>query len=98
MNSSAKDKDKGKEAFRHESLQDRQSIVAYLEALTEGFREGTLSFASDAGGITLNPEGLIQFELSASRKRDQMRLSLKFSWKDDDETERPGELRISADG
>ena len=98
MNSRTKDKEKERETFRHESLQDRESLVAYLEALTNGFRDGTLTFCADDESITLNPEGLIQFDVSASRKRDRLRLALKFTWKDADDSDRPADLRITTEG
>ena len=33
--------------FRHDSLQDQQSIAKYLEVLVQGLQSGKLSFESD---------------------------------------------------
>jgi amphi-Trp domain-containing protein len=74
--------------FRHQSLQDPHSIVEYLTALTEGFTKGSLQFRDDGGEITLEPSGLIRFEVSAAKKSGQHNLTLKFTWKHPDENEK----------
>lgn len=71
--------------FRHESLQDNQSIIKYLDALLEGFKKGELTFKQPPDFIVLNPEGLIQLEIKAQRKTSKSKLSLKFSWKENPE-------------
>ena len=68
--------------FRHESLQDNQSIVNYLNALIEGFSKGEISFKQNSGQIVLNPNGLVQMEIKAQRKTSKSKLSIKFSWKE----------------
>ena len=74
--------------FRHQSLQDPSSLFDYLTALTEGFTKGSLQFRDDSGDITLEPAGLIRFDISAARKSDQQSLTLKFSWRQPDEEDR----------
>lgn len=82
--------------FRHQSLQDPHSLVDYLTALSEGFTKGSLQFRDDGGEITLEPSGLIRFEVSATKKSGQHALTLKFGWKqpvvDQDD---PGPLLIN---
>ena len=68
--------------FEHESIQDTGSIVKYLEALTEGFRSGTLQFSSGKKAIRLRPEGLLELSLKAKRKSGQARLHLEVAWKE----------------
>ena len=68
--------------FRHESMQDRGSIVKYLKALSDGFERGELTFQKSSDHIILNPDGLIQLEIKAHRKPEKSRLTLKFSWKE----------------
>lgn len=81
--------------FRHESLQDPQSIVAYLEALTAGIQSGAVALKDPEGEINLSPRGLIQFQVRASKKRDRRRLTLKFSWKEESaEDQSSGALTI----
>ena len=82
--------------FRHQSLQDPSSLVEYLSALTDGFTKGSLQFRDDSGEITLDPSGLIRFDISAARKSDQQSLTLKFSWRPpDDEDADAGPLLIN---
>lgn len=73
---------KDDKSFRHESLQNPHSIITYLDALREGFQNGTLSFSDPHGEIELRPQGLVRFEVQADQKRDRARLALSFEWKD----------------
>jgi amphi-Trp domain-containing protein len=68
--------------FKHESLQDRESISKYLKTLTDGFQASELIFRNDVEQIILNPEGMIQMELKAKRKDKKVKLSLKLEWKE----------------
>jgi amphi-Trp domain-containing protein len=79
---------RGKREFAYESLQDRSSIVKYLRALADGFERGELSFSDKSGEVTLEPKGLIGFEVRASKKSDRTRLTVNFRWKNgEDATE-----------
>lgn len=71
--------------FRHESLQDSKAIVRYLNALSEGFEQGTLQFRDQEGEIILEPSGMIRFEVAAQRKAGRYSMSLKLSWKQAEE-------------
>jgi len=73
--------------FRHESLQDCESIVKYLKALMEGFESGHLQLANGGEPIVLEPTGLLKLDLKARRKDDRNKLSIKVSWKDEDISE-----------
>jgi len=89
--------------FQHESLQDRRSIVAYLEAVAEGIRTGRLRFSDHEGEILLEPEGLMNFDIRVSKRRERVSLSLHCRWKQqsdaDDVTENgAGPLSIDGDG
>jgi amphi-Trp domain-containing protein len=67
--------------FEHESLQNQRTIVAYLEALKQGFASGKLSFRDPEGEIDLKPHGLVRFTVHADHKRDHARLTLRFDWR-----------------
>lgn len=71
--------------FKHESLQDAKSIVRYIDALGLGFSNGAIRFRSDEREFVLNPQGLVNLEVEAKRKHDEIKLNLKFKW-----TERSG--------
>lgn len=83
--------------FQHESLQDKQSIVSYLEAVAEGFRTGALRFSDERGEIVLQPEGLMNFELRAQRKRERVTLTMRCQWKQG-ESPKPSSGPLTIDG
>jgi amphi-Trp domain-containing protein len=83
--------------FQHESLQDRESILAYLNALAEGFSSGSITFSDKDGEINLSPAGLVNLEVRANRKRDRVSLTVKLSWKDAAEDHGPAKLMIRTD-
>jgi amphi-Trp domain-containing protein len=72
--------------FKHESLQDCDSIVKYLQAIGDGFSKGNLSLANGGEGMRLEPSGLLRLDLKAKRKDGRIKLSLKISWKEPEET------------
>jgi len=74
------------EEFKHESLQDRETIVKYLTALGEGFKDGKILLGSKKKSIVFKPQGLLKLEVKARQKSDRVRLTLKFSWKDGKQT------------
>jgi len=69
--------------FEHESLQDRRSIVEYLAALGEGFRQGKLSLSRNGETVVLATPDLLRFDVQAKQKRDRAQLVVKMSWKTD---------------
>ncbi len=73
---------KDEKSFRHESLQNPRSIIAYLDALREGFSSGKLTFSDPHGEIDLRPQGLVRLEVHADQKRERSKLVLTFEWKD----------------
>lgn len=75
--------------FQHESAQDRKSIVSYLQALSEGFANGSLVLSDQTGEIILRPHGLVRLEITAQQKRDRTRMTVRFDWKDEDDTNAP---------
>jgi amphi-Trp domain-containing protein len=84
--------------FQHESLQDRESILAYLKALADGFATGALTFTDKDGEISLAPAGLVSLQVRANKKRDRASLSVKLSWKDElDKGSGPPRLTIRTD-
>ena len=70
-------------AFEHESLQDRESILAYLRALIDGFESGVLTLSDNDREISLEPKGLVNFAVKAQQKRNRVNLNLKISWAGD---------------
>lgn len=66
--------------FKHESIQDTELIIKYLNALTEGFENGKLVFGTNQKKFILEPNGLLRLGISAKRKGRKVKIALKASW------------------
>ncbi|MEW5721581.1 MAG: amphi-Trp domain-containing protein [Thermodesulfobacteriota bacterium] len=66
--------------FKHESLEDSETIIKYLKALQEGFEKGALLFSSDERRLILKPQGLINLDFEAKRKSGEIKVTIKFRW------------------
>ncbi len=88
-----------KSDFRHESLQDRQTIVRYLNALSEGIASGRLVLGTREEEIVLEPEGLLKLDVKARQKSDEAKVTFKISWKSNGHGDSPikGPLSISSE-
>ncbi len=82
--------------FHHESVEDKDSIVKYLQTLAEGFRKKRLEFRSGQEEIILEPSGLIQVEIKVKSRGRKSKISLKFAWKDQPPRRRDGHLSIQS--
>jgi amphi-Trp domain-containing protein len=77
--------------FKHESLQDRESIVKYINALREGFESGQLVLGNNGNRIILEPAGMIKLDLKAKRKDGRIKLTVKINWREKSEEEKEEE-------
>jgi amphi-Trp domain-containing protein len=85
------------EEFRHESLEDSESLARYLRAITDGFTKGSLSISNRAASIALEPHGLVHLEVRARKTRESVQLAVELSWKPDAAREADaGALSISS--
>ncbi|MCK9195945.1 MAG: amphi-Trp domain-containing protein [Syntrophales bacterium] len=82
--------------FQHESVEDKDSIVKYLQTLSEGFRKRKLEFQSGQEKIVLEPAGLIQVEIKVKNRSRKSKISLKFTWKDQPARRRERHLSIES--
>ena len=83
-----------REEFRHVSVQDRHSIIAYLKAVTDGMERGTLSLRSEDEELELSPAGLVELEVRSTKKSGRAKLSLKLTWREDENRDTRGDLEI----
>lgn len=81
--------------FRHESLQSTESIKTLLKALTNGLAKGKIVFEDGDQAITLEPEGLLHFKLSANQEDDRNNINLKISWQGEQTVTKNNDLKIS---
>lgn len=68
--------------FSHESLQDKETIKQYLQAVQEGLDKGRIVLSSLEDEIELQPRGLLKLTLKARRKGESSRLQIKIQWED----------------
>ena len=80
----------GKKNFRHESLQDRDSVQAILKAITQGLAKGKLTLSDEEGEMVLNPEGLLQLKVTATQDTHRHRLNLRITWQVEEAKLKPG--------
>ena len=77
--------------FKHQSMQDSESIVRYLAALKDGFANGALVFSTNGKRLVLKPQGLVNLEVEAKRKGESIKLSLKFRWNEEEPATEEGD-------
>ncbi|MCU7906881.1 MAG: amphi-Trp domain-containing protein [Candidatus Thiodiazotropha sp. (ex Epidulcina cf. delphinae)] len=70
----------GKKNFRHESLQDRESIQAILKAITQGIAKGKLTLSDEDDEMIMQPDGLLQLRVSAAQDAERHRINLRIAW------------------
>ena len=74
------------EEFRHEALNDASATVRYLRALADGLDGGTLVFRAGEQQFSVSPHGLLGLTLKGRREGRRVRLSVRLSWKEREET------------
>lgn len=67
--------------FRHESLQDHQSVERLLKALIDGISDGSVVLEDEDGSMELSAKGLAHLKISATQDEDKHRLDLRFTWR-----------------
>jgi amphi-Trp domain-containing protein len=82
--------------FRHESVQDRRSIVKYLQALTAGLEAGHIELGTGDHMLELDPDGMLELEIRAKRKGGRVKLRIKLHWREDEEELSADALEIKA--
>ena len=69
-----------KTSFRHESLQNKDSIQAILKALTDGIADGKVTFSDDDDTLSMKPGGLLNLKLTASQEDNRNSINLRLKW------------------
>lgn len=84
-----------KNSFKHESLQDRDSLQDILKAITKGFAKGELVFNDDEGEIVMQPHGLMTMKVNARQEDGHNRLDIRIRWQSDEQELKQKPLRVS---
>jgi amphi-Trp domain-containing protein len=73
-----------KNNFRHESLQDTDSIQEILKAITKGIAKGKVTFSDEDGEIEMQPEGLLNLKVTANQDDSKHRINIRITWQDEE--------------
>ena len=84
-----------KDSFRHESLQDKDTIRDILEALTKGLGKGKLTFTDDNGEIVLRPSGLLNLKVTAGREDSRNRVDIRITWQTEKKSKQKKSLSVN---
>ena len=70
----------GKDKLKSKNIMTRDDLVAYLETVLAGLRQGTLILDNEERPLILRPSDSIEAELEIKQKSDKEKLELKLSW------------------
>lgn len=82
--------------FRHESLQDADSIRSLLEAVTKGIAKGEVVLEDDEGTLSMQPTGLLHLKITGSVEDERNRLTIRISWQGEHELPEGKSIKVKA--
>lgn len=88
---------KSSDKFRHESLQDADTIQEILKSITKGLGKGKLTFSDENGQIVLEPEGLLNLKVTANQEESLHRLDIRVSWQVEGGSKSKKALKVGVD-
>lgn len=71
---------RSKNSFRHESLQDAESIQQILRSITKGIAKGRVVLSDEDGDIVMEPDGLLHLKVTGEQDESRHRLNIRISW------------------
>ncbi len=80
--------------FRHESLQDQDTIKNLLKAITSGIAEGEITLEDKNARLVMEPTGLLRVKIKASIDDDQNTLDIRISWQGEKDIAKDKSLKI----
>ncbi|PLA74466.1 amphi-Trp domain-containing protein [Hydrogenovibrio sp. SC-1] len=69
--------------FEHESLQDKDAIVSYLKAITQGFKKGAIKLSDEDEDFVLTPQAFANLKIKATQSKKGQTLNIKINWSSD---------------
>lgn len=70
----------GKDKIKSRHVLTRDALVAYLETLVGGLKQGTIILDDEERPLLLRPSDAIEAEMEIKQKSDREKLELKLSW------------------
>ena len=83
-----------KNNFRHESLQDAETIQEILKSITKGIAKGKLSFSDEDGEIVMEHEGLLNLKVTANQDESRHRLNIRITWQAEEKVKQKKPLLV----
>lgn len=82
--------------FEHESLQDKEAVIHYLNVISEGFASGHIHLANEEDDVTLEPKGLSRLKIKAKQAKNHQEIRITLAWtaEQDGETDEEDRLQI----
>jgi amphi-Trp domain-containing protein len=74
-----------KNHFRQIYATDREDVIAYLEAVKQGFNEGTLSFSENNREVRIWPPEYVGMTVETCDQKGTVHFSINFTWATDPE-------------
>ncbi len=71
--------------FKYDGIQEPDTIVGYLEAIRDGFANGSISLSQGEQELALTPQGLVAVSVEGKLKGNDRKLKLTFRWKQHDQ-------------
>ena len=85
------------EYFEHESLQDTDTVVGYLEALIEGLKAGKIEISDEEETQVLSPNHLTMMNIKSRKTKKEQSLRIRLRWTQHEDLEmEESELSISS--
>lgn len=89
---------KQESSFRHESLQDRESVERLLKALTGGIAKGKVVLEDEDGTMVMEPGEMLNLKVTASQDSEKNRINIRLTWQTDREPLEKKAIKISSKG
>ena len=79
----SKDKSKEKSKLKFENTLPRQEAVAYLQAIVDSLKSGSLTLTQGAESLEFSPAESVEIEVKATQKGASEKVTFELSWDKD---------------
>lgn len=74
---------KNTSSFKHESIQDKTSVLSYLNLICQGIEKGQIHLTNEEDDVTLKPKGLSRLKIKAKQAKSHQELRITLAWSGD---------------
>lgn len=83
--------------FEHESIEDVDSVIKYLETIVSGLKKGHITFGNNKKTVNLTPTGLLKLKINVGNTDKKAKVGINIEWKEKNVMDKSGELLIASD-